>query len=82
MKATEENTCHFKVVLLGHVGVGKTSLAVNFAKGKFHKHVETTIGGIYVFVMLFNCDFSTSYIGGTYIVFKHFSNLCEPCGAI
>ena len=34
----------FKLVLLGESGVGKSSLAVRFAKGRFHEHHELTVG--------------------------------------
>ena len=34
----------FKLVLLGESGVGKSSLAVRFAKGRFHEHHDLTVG--------------------------------------
>lgn len=37
--------CQFKLVLLGDMAVGKSSLVLRFVKGQFDEFQETTIGG-------------------------------------
>ncbi|KAK7111232.1 ras-related protein Rab-5C-like [Littorina saxatilis] len=37
-----------KLVLLGDQGVGKSSLALRFARGEFHEHHEATIGAAFL----------------------------------
>ncbi len=36
-----------KIVLLGDVFVGKTSIATRFSKNEFKDHVESTSGGVF-----------------------------------
>ena len=38
----------FKMVLLGESAVGKSSLALRFAKGQYHEHAESTIGAAFL----------------------------------
>ena len=38
----------FKMVLLGESAVGKSSLAIRFAKGQYHEHGESTIGAAFL----------------------------------
>ncbi|EHB12704.1 Ras-related protein Rab-5B [Heterocephalus glaber] len=40
--------CQFKLVLLGETAVGKSSLALCFVKGQFHKYQESTIGAAFL----------------------------------
>ena len=37
-----------KMVLLGHTGVGKSSLALRFAKGQYLEHHASTIGAAFL----------------------------------
>ncbi|CAF1329656.1 unnamed protein product [Rotaria magnacalcarata] len=39
---------HFKMVLLGESAVGKSSLALRFAKGQYQDHAESTIGAAFL----------------------------------
>ena len=39
---------HFKMVLLGESAVGKSSLALRFAKGQYQEHAESTIGAAFL----------------------------------
>ena len=39
------NTYHFKLVLLGNAGVGKSCLVLRFVRNEFYEEQETTIGG-------------------------------------
>lgn len=38
----------FKMVLLGESAVGKSSLALRFAKGQYQDHAESTIGAAFL----------------------------------
>lgn len=38
-------TFHFKLVLLGNAGVGKSCLVLRFVRNEFYEDQETTIGG-------------------------------------
>lgn len=38
----------FKMVVLGESGVGKSSLALRFAKGQYHEHGENTVGAAFL----------------------------------
>jgi Ras-related protein Rab-5C len=38
----------FKMVLLGESAVGKSSLALRFAKGQYQEHAEATIGAAFL----------------------------------
>jgi len=38
----------FKMVLLGESSVGKSSLALRFAKGQYHDNAESTIGAAFL----------------------------------
>ncbi len=38
----------FKMVLLGESAVGKSSLALRFAKGQYHDNAESTIGAAFI----------------------------------
>jgi small GTP-binding protein len=38
----------FKMVLLGESAVGKSSLALRFAKGQYQEHAESTIGAAFL----------------------------------
>lgn len=38
-------TYHFKLVLLGNAGVGKSCLVLRFVRDEFYEEQETTIGG-------------------------------------
>jgi len=39
---------HYKLVLLGEAGVGKSTLVVRFVKGKFIENQESTIGAAFL----------------------------------
>jgi Ras-related protein Rab-5C len=41
-------TYQFKMVLLGHQSVGKSSLVLRFVKGQYHEFQETTIGAAFL----------------------------------
>ena len=41
-------TNQFKMVLLGESAVGKSSLALRFAKGQYHDNAESTIGAAFL----------------------------------
>ena len=43
--SSERMTCHFKLVLLGNAGVGKSCLVLRFVRNEFFEDQETTIGG-------------------------------------
>lgn len=43
-----ENIIKLKVVLIGDVNVGKTSLAVRFTRDKFDQHLKHTIGASFI----------------------------------
>lgn len=45
------STYHFKLVLLGNAGVGKSCLVLRFVRDEFYEEQETTIGG--------TCDLDT-----------------------
>ncbi|CAA6672564.1 unnamed protein product [Spirodela intermedia] len=45
--ARSENNVQAKLVLLGDMGTGKTSLVLRFVKGQFHDHQESTIGAAF-----------------------------------
>ncbi|KAI4387418.1 hypothetical protein MLD38_005255 [Melastoma candidum] len=47
-----------KLVLLGDMGTGKTSLALRFVKGKFHEYQEPTIGAAF-FTQILSLDEAT-----------------------
>ena len=47
--------CQFKLVLLGDMAVGKSSLVLRFVKGQFDEFQETTIGGVCVCVCVRLC---------------------------
>lgn len=38
----------FKLVLLGDMGTGKSSLVMRFVRGEFHEHSESTIGAAFL----------------------------------
>ena len=42
------NECEFKVVMVGTIGVGKTSVSCRYAKDTFREFVNTTIGASYM----------------------------------
>ncbi len=44
----QDNSYHFKLVLLGDTAVGKSCLVVRFVKDEFFAFQEPTIGGIYI----------------------------------
>jgi hypothetical protein len=39
------STYHFKLVLLGNAGVGKSCLVLRFVRNEYYEDQETTIGG-------------------------------------
>ncbi|GAB2269419.1 Complex III subunit 3 [Dionaea muscipula] len=47
MARAGSRTIHAKLVLLGDMGTGKTSLVLRFVKGQFYDHQEPTIGAAF-----------------------------------
>jgi GTPase SAR1 family protein len=45
MAVDSRATYHFKLVLLGNAGVGKSCLVLRFVRNEFYEEQETTIGG-------------------------------------
>ncbi|KPP62068.1 ras-related protein Rab-5B-like [Scleropages formosus] len=45
---TQTKICQFKLVLLGDMAVGKSSLVLRFVKGQFDEFQETTIGAAFL----------------------------------
>jgi small GTP-binding protein len=45
---TMQRPGQFKMVLLGESAVGKSSLALRFAKGQYQDHAESTIGAAFL----------------------------------
>lgn len=45
MSGDSRATYHFKLVLLGNAGVGKSCLVLRFVRDEFYEEQETTIGG-------------------------------------
>lgn len=45
---TDRATYHFKLVLLGNAGVGKSSLVLRFVRNEFYEDQETTIGAAFL----------------------------------
>nr|CCA15376.1 Rab5 family GTPase putative [Albugo laibachii Nc14] len=45
---TSNNTCHFKLVLLGDTAVGKSCLVVRFVRDEFYEFQEPTIGAAFL----------------------------------
>ena len=43
--SADRSTYHFKLVLLGNAGVGKSCLVLRFVRNEFFEDQETTIGG-------------------------------------
>lgn len=43
--SSTENIHKLKVVLIGDISVGKTSIAMRFSQDKFEEHYKQTIGG-------------------------------------
>ena len=48
MQAGGRGNFHFKLVLLGNSGVGKSSLVIRFVKNEFIEDIETTIGAAFL----------------------------------
>ena len=48
MRKTTLNASQFKMVLLGESSVGKSSLALRFAKGRYNDNSESTIGAAFM----------------------------------
>ena len=47
-QANTQNRTEIKIVLVGSVGVGKTSTVLRFIKDNFKEYLETTIGASYM----------------------------------
>ncbi|KAF7813822.1 ras-related protein RHN1-like isoform X1 [Senna tora] len=47
MARTRNKSLQAKLVLLGHMGTGKTSLVLRFVKGQFSEYQESTIGAAF-----------------------------------
>ena len=45
---SQKKLCQFKLVLLGDIAVGKSSLVVRFVKGQFFEYQESTIGAAFL----------------------------------
>ncbi|CAI8049758.1 Ras-related protein Rab-5C [Geodia barretti] len=45
---SRDKICHFKLVLLGESGVGKSCLVLRFVKGEYSDHLEATIGAAFL----------------------------------
>lgn len=48
MRKTTLTASQFKMVLLGESSVGKSSLALRFAKGRYNDNSESTIGAAFM----------------------------------
>lgn len=48
METGKRSTCHFKLVLLGEAGVGKSCLVVRFVRDDFFDYQEPTIGAAFL----------------------------------
>jgi GTPase SAR1 family protein len=48
MANAERANFHFKLVLLGNAGVGKSCLVLRFIKNEFYEDNETTIGAAFL----------------------------------
>ena len=59
-----EDVIKIKVVVIGDVSVGKTSLATRFTKDLFEEKITHTIGGLYIlnlFLDWFDCHLFVSF---------------------
>lgn len=48
MRRASVTASQFKIVLLGESSVGKSSLALRFAKGRYNDNSESTIGAAFI----------------------------------
>ena len=51
-----EDVIKIKVVVIGDVSVGKTSLATRFTKDLFEEKINHTIGGLYILIFFSTID--------------------------
>ncbi|KAI6681829.1 hypothetical protein NL676_035710 [Syzygium grande] len=55
-----------KLVLLGDMGAGKTSLVLRFVKGQFHEYQESTIGAAFFTQVLLRLSLSMTSLAWTH----------------
>lgn len=79
MSNDTSNKIELKVVLLGSVGVGKTSTVLRFVKNNFKEYLETTVGASYMSKSMTVDNVSINY--NVWDTGKFFCNFtaCFPC---